>query len=764
MTKVKVKGAFISKPFERARTAEEEDEDDDEEEEEQQEESRGGNFMPFVRAQNKRKRGPRGAPRHRHRESLGLQSEGFSDSALATSSSQRSDMDDDEVGDSAQNHSDGHGGAGHGFGESTTMDAPRRGSVRMKVKPSKFREDPSQSNDMAEGKSSLKKRTAGPSHEPTGSKHQVFARDYTSLDRQQGSLTDELKTALMVVRKIMKMEAAEPFNIPVDPVALGIPDYFDIVKKPMDLGTVCKNLERGGKYRGSQDVYEDVQLVWTNCRIYNQKGDPILELLARVKKNFMKYWTAAGLYTEKSPATFKFQGRSPDSLQSEFGGPSIKQRDMDEDIDIGRNKKVTKIAKEADSPANSTAKRSGSIEQGAIESKATKLRPSELATGLHREQEAASNILNDNLDMYFLNREGPKIISVYKAHKKKKLELQDNISKEHPVQAGLLKGPEQEADQKSGGRGNSTVKHANADKSQRKKDADSHATPSKSRRVSGTGHHKADCSCVVCTGVRRKLAREGKLGNPANTDSTSTANAAKATAEAAGSTPITQERILVRLKTEANSDGSKTAAGAGSRVRSGQSTKERRDNLKSKERERAHEENNVHLKKVKVDEGDEVFMDAAFGGGAGAMKTQGNILAQERKNAVKEEAMPEQNKDNSVYELKLDSEKGIIEEGSKGAVAEDLEDKEDAVQNDEHFTEILDAETDRQEGGVRYYRASYEMPLRKINPSILHMGQRLFGNGSPWNRGRSLGSHSAKSCSKNPILTTVSLLLQTKGT
>ena len=67
----------------------------------------------------------------------------------------------------------------------------------------------------------------------------------------------------------------------------------------MDLGTICKHLERGSKYRSSQDVYEDIQLVWTNCRIYNQKGDPILDLLARVKKNFMKYWTAAGLYTEK---------------------------------------------------------------------------------------------------------------------------------------------------------------------------------------------------------------------------------------------------------------------------------------------------------------------------------------------------------------------------------------------------------------------------------------------------------------------------------
>ncbi|OWM79332.1 hypothetical protein CDL15_Pgr003505 [Punica granatum] len=33
----------------------------------------------------------------------------------------------------------------------------------------------------------------------------------------------ELDSALMVIRKVMKMEAAEPFNVPVDPIALGIP-------------------------------------------------------------------------------------------------------------------------------------------------------------------------------------------------------------------------------------------------------------------------------------------------------------------------------------------------------------------------------------------------------------------------------------------------------------------------------------------------------------------------------------------------------------
>ncbi|KAI3972808.1 hypothetical protein MKX01_019466 [Papaver californicum] len=119
---------------------------------------------------------------------------------------------------------------------------------------------------------------------------------------QQESLysEQELNTSLMVIRKIMNMDAAEPFNVPVDPEALGIPDYFAIIHYPTDFGTICDNLEHGNKYKNSKDVFKDVQYIWENCYKYNNKGDYIVDLMRRVKKSFMKYWVAAGLYTERS--------------------------------------------------------------------------------------------------------------------------------------------------------------------------------------------------------------------------------------------------------------------------------------------------------------------------------------------------------------------------------------------------------------------------------------------------------------------------------
>ncbi|KAL5131767.1 Bromodomain-containing protein 4B [Glycine soja] len=136
----------------------------------------------------------------------------------------------------------------------------------------------------------------------SSSNHTLSASTEITLPKERKN-KQELDASLVVLRKVMKMDAAEPFNVPVNPEALGIPDYFDIIDTPMDFGTICNNLEKNEKYMNSEDVFKDVQYVWDNCYKYNNKGDYILDLMRRVKKNFMKYWTAAGLYSEQSKGT-----------------------------------------------------------------------------------------------------------------------------------------------------------------------------------------------------------------------------------------------------------------------------------------------------------------------------------------------------------------------------------------------------------------------------------------------------------------------------
>jgi hypothetical protein len=41
-----------------------------------------------------------------------------------------------------------------------------------------------------------------------------------------------------ILEDLMDQESAIPFNIPVDPIELQLPDYTEIVKNPMDLSTI----------------------------------------------------------------------------------------------------------------------------------------------------------------------------------------------------------------------------------------------------------------------------------------------------------------------------------------------------------------------------------------------------------------------------------------------------------------------------------------------------------------------------------------------
>ena len=73
-----------------------------------------------------------------------------------------------------------------------------------------------------------------------------------------------------------------------------VQDYFNVVKKPMDLGTIRDRLEKGEVYRMVEDVFDDVALVWSNCRVYNDDGDPVVNFLQSVEAAFHKHCLAAG--------------------------------------------------------------------------------------------------------------------------------------------------------------------------------------------------------------------------------------------------------------------------------------------------------------------------------------------------------------------------------------------------------------------------------------------------------------------------------------
>ncbi|KAI0566476.1 Bromodomain containing protein [Gracilaria domingensis] len=71
-----------------------------------------------------------------------------------------------------------------------------------------------------------------------------------------------------IIHQISKHKFAYPFLAPVDPVREQCPDYLERVKRPMDYGTVRKNLDKG-LYASLEDVARDIRQVKINCCQYN---------------------------------------------------------------------------------------------------------------------------------------------------------------------------------------------------------------------------------------------------------------------------------------------------------------------------------------------------------------------------------------------------------------------------------------------------------------------------------------------------------------
>ncbi|XVF54646.1 hypothetical protein PTKIN_Ptkin05aG0197900 [Pterospermum kingtungense] len=81
------------------------------------------------------------------------------------------------------------------------------------------------------------------------------------------------------------------FNNPVDVVKLNIPDYFTVIKHPMDLGTVKKKIA-SGQYLSPLDFAADVRLTFSNAMTYNPPGNDVHYMAETLSKYFEVRWKA----------------------------------------------------------------------------------------------------------------------------------------------------------------------------------------------------------------------------------------------------------------------------------------------------------------------------------------------------------------------------------------------------------------------------------------------------------------------------------------
>jgi len=105
---------------------------------------------------------------------------------------------------------------------------------------------------------------------------------------------------LPIIQKLIDDPYGWVFRDPVDPLELDIPDYFDVIKEPMELSRIKKRLENG-VYKNISTFERETKLVFDNSILYNGAKSDVGDMAKTLKAFFEKQLkiTMKGIKAEK---------------------------------------------------------------------------------------------------------------------------------------------------------------------------------------------------------------------------------------------------------------------------------------------------------------------------------------------------------------------------------------------------------------------------------------------------------------------------------
>ena len=164
---------------------------------------------------------------------------------------------------------------------------------------------------------------------------------YSASKPKRKKFQSELKFCSDVLKELNKPKysgSAWPFYLPVDPVALNIPTYHKVIKKPMDLSTVDKKLT-AGQYENAKEFEQDIRLMFNNCYKFNPAEHPVHDAGKQFEKVFDEQWaTKSKWLREHAPSSgAQSPGSSPDPEDEE-------EEDDEEEIEEEEDTNANQIA------------------------------------------------------------------------------------------------------------------------------------------------------------------------------------------------------------------------------------------------------------------------------------------------------------------------------------------------------------------------------------------------------------------------------------
>ena len=166
--------------------------------------------------------------------------------------------------------------------------APRRQSKSTGAAPATFALDPNTSTPLIR-RDSTNIEGGRPKREIHPPKKDL---PYSSTRPKNKKAAQEIKFCEEVLAELKKPKHSPyvaPFMTPVDPVALHIPHYFNVIKHPMDISKIELGI-KSGEITGAKDFERDMKLMLSNCFKFNPAGNPVHILGKQLETAFNETW------------------------------------------------------------------------------------------------------------------------------------------------------------------------------------------------------------------------------------------------------------------------------------------------------------------------------------------------------------------------------------------------------------------------------------------------------------------------------------------
>jgi hypothetical protein len=108
---------------------------------------------------------------------------------------------------------------------------------------------------------------------------------------QAHAVQAQIAVMTRIVMQLQQSPHAGPF---LEPVPREVEGYHEIIRHPMDLGTITTKLQRG-LYPSVQHVHQDIMLMIQNCYTFNTEGSDIYVCVQHLEHTYRRLCTEGGL-------------------------------------------------------------------------------------------------------------------------------------------------------------------------------------------------------------------------------------------------------------------------------------------------------------------------------------------------------------------------------------------------------------------------------------------------------------------------------------